>query len=263
MTITADTNQLLREQWVARQRKKRRRDLLLGTLRQCPAAREAVHGIAAECSLELFVGDNRATRAALKRAVRQLPFCERKTVPQRRPLVVSRPSKVLREPRRPTVVPGLVEPEPPAKSQAPMTTILDELGAHLRVGVHRYWALDWLHSTTGLDWPHCSEILRNLGFPVDEGAIAMIMAARTFWDRLAEFRRIHTNAVHLGEVEAAVGTWAFVESSELPAWLPGLEVPLMHRRATYLVRLVPCWRPFLDLDFHGLPSYRPLFTVPL
>jgi len=179
------------------------------------------------------------------------------------PRAVQRPTWILRERRRPALIPVLVEAEPPAKSQAPMTTIIDELGAHLRVGVHRYWALDWLHSTTGLDWPHCSEILRNLGAPVDEGAIAMIKNARTFWDRLEEFRRIHTNAIRLGEIDPAVGTWAYVEASELPGWLSGLDVPLMHRRKSYLVRVTPCGRPFLELDFHGFPSFRALFRVPL
>jgi len=91
----------------------------------------------------------------------------------------------------------------------------------------------------------------------------MIMNARAFWDRLAEFRRIYGNAVGLGQVEAAAGTWGFVEASELPAWLPGLEVPLMHRRETFLVRVVPCGRPFLELDVHAFPSYRALFRVPL
>ena len=144
-----------------------------------------------------------------------------------------------------------------------MTLILDDLEALLRTGKHRYPTLDWLHSITGLDWLQCAEILGGLGFPVDEAAIAMIENARAFWDGLAEFRRIYANAVRLGEVEAAVGTWTFVEASELPAWLPGLDVPRMHRRKSYLVRLVPCGRPFLEMDFHACPSYRPLFRVPL
>ena len=71
------------------------------------------------------------------------------------------------------------------------------------------------------------------------------------------------NAVQLGQVEPARGDWALIEASELPAWIPGMHVPKMHRRDTYLVRVVSRGRPLLALDFHGFPSYLPLFALPI
>jgi hypothetical protein len=180
-----------------------------------------------------------------------------------KPRVVVRPTWILRERNRPALVPGLVVSEPPPRSLTPMAEILGELEAILRSGKHRYWSLDWLHSVSGMEWSQCAAILSGVGVPVDDGAVEMIVGARAFWDQLGEFRRIYANAVRLGQVEAAVGDWAFVEAGELPGWLSGLHVPKMQRREIYLVRVVSRRGPLLSLEFHGSPSYRPLFTVPL
>jgi hypothetical protein len=146
------------------------------------------------------------------------------------PKIVARPTWVLRERHRPALFPGLVDPEPPPRSLEPVAAILDEVEAILRSGRHPYGLLDWLHSVSSLDWSRCAEVLRARGIVVDNEAVVMLNAAGGFWDQLDEFRRIYDNAVRLEQVEAAEGDWAAVEASELPAWLPGMHVPRMHRR---------------------------------
>ena len=137
---------------------------------------------------------------------------------------------------------------------------MDQLDTRIATGRHPYSTLDWLHGTTGFPWSRCAEILRARGLAVDDGAIEMLRRARRFWDRLDEFRPIYGNAVRLRQVAAAEGDWAIVEEAELQDWLPGLHVPHMHVRETFLVRVVLCgWSH--DLDFHSFPNYLPLFRV--
>ena len=238
--------------------------------------RRSVHSdpVVAECALatlpdrdiaHLHAGSVKQVRRVVNAARRRVPVEMPPTVENAMEMLraVARPTWVLRERHRPAVFPALVEQEPAPRSSAPMTVILGDLDAILQAGKHRYWALDWLHSVSGLDWAQCEAILGGLGVPVDQGAVQMVTFARTFWDRLAEFRRIHRNAVRLEQVEAAEGDWAWVEASELSDWLPGLQVPKMQRRESYHVRTVWCSNLLQCLDFHGCLSYKPLFTVPI
>ena len=237
--------------------------------------RQSIHSdpVVAECALSTLPDcDVAKLHAGSVRQVRRVVNAARRRVPNEVPLntereeetlrVVARPTWTLRERHRPALIPVMVESEPTPRSLAPMAAILCDLEAMLHAGKHHYWALDWLHAVSGLNWAQCAGILGGLGVPVDDGAVEMIAGARGFWNRLTEFRRIHGNAVRLGQIEQAEGAWAFVEAGELPDWLPGIHVPRMQRRKTYLVRVESCGRA-LDLDFHGCPSYRPLFTVPL
>jgi hypothetical protein len=255
--------QLRREKWAARQQKRRRRSVLLSTLRQCPDVREVMAAITDEAGVGLHAGTVKATKTALRRALRLVPIADQEAPINHVRLAFGRPTWVLRESHRPAIFPGLVDPERPPRSLAPVATILDELEAILRSGRHPYGLLDWLHSVSGLQWARCAEILHAHDCGVDNGAVEMIESARHFWDRLVGFRRIYHNAVRLGQVELAEGDWALAEDSDSSDWLPVLHVPRMHRRETYLVRVVSCGRPLLALDFHGFPSYLPLFTVPM
>lgn len=258
------TTQIQREEWVARQRKKRQRSALARVLSCCSGAREVVAAVADQAGGE-GIGRNTITHTALGKLLRRLPSKAQLTAeaPVRTPHVINRPAHTLCERHRPSVISALANPAPPPRSLAPLNEILELLDARITTGQHQYSTLDWLHSATGFSWGKCAEILRARDLAVDKGAVAMLTAARNFWDRLHEFQRIYHNAVRLGQVEAAEGDWGIVEAAELDDWLPGLHVPLMHRRSTYLVRVASHGRPLQNLDFHGWPSSLPLFRVPV
>jgi hypothetical protein len=90
----------------------------------------------------------------------------------------------------------------------------------------------------------------------------MLTAARGFWEQLARFRGVYAAAVRLGQIESADYEWALVDARELRGWLPGLQVPKMHLRTEYLVRLNSGPAPPIELDLHSV-TYRGLFRVPL
>jgi hypothetical protein len=178
------------------------------------------------------------------------------------PRAVACPTWVLRERNRPSLLPGLVPPNPAPTLAVPFITILDKLRNLRGTGACAFAALDWLHATTGLLWKDCADVFRSMGWPVDNGAVEMTRTARLFWNHFHEFRQLWANAVARQQIEEAEGLWGLVESQEVLHWLPGIRIPKMQRRSEYFVRISPRGGSLIHLDFHA-SSYRPLFRVPL
>jgi hypothetical protein len=148
----------------------------------------------------------------------------------------------------------------PEFSGKPLSEVLQEVEVMQATGETSFVILDHFHGRSGMPWSNCAAILRARGMPLDDASCAMAMVARHFWNQLAEFTRIHANAVSLKQIEGATGDWAFVEAPELDAWLPGIHVPAMHRREQYLVRISSRGGSLINVDFHAR-SYAALFRV--
>lgn len=254
--------QIQREEWVARQRKKRQRSALTHVLSRCASPREVIAAVTSEAGNVSGVGMNAVTHTGICKVLRRHPLSAHASRLQSVPRIIPRPTHVIRESHRPSLIPALADSTPPPRSLAPLNEILDQLDTRIATGQHPYAVLDWLHSITAIPWPRCAEVSRARGQSIDDDAVKMVSGARNFWDRLGEFRHTYRNAVALGQVPSVEGAWGIVDAAELAAWLPGLHVPRMHIRQTFLVRVVPRGK-WHDLDFHGFPSYRALFRLPM
>ena len=105
--------QIQREQWVARQRKKRQRSALADALSRCSGAREVLAAVRNEAAVEC-IGRNTMTNTALNKLLRRLPVQTRLTDEDAitTPRIINRPAHTLRERHRPAVLPVLVNPTP-------------------------------------------------------------------------------------------------------------------------------------------------------
>lgn len=175
---------------------------------------------------------------------------------------VEAPTRRIRSSKLPAVYPWLVcrnEPAPMSLVEA-LKNIPD---------VHVYAKLDWLHSTAGLDWDTCAELLHKRGHtrePIGGDVLAEMATARTFWKHWNEARKAYAAAVTLAQVRPARGEWGLVESTQLTLLFPGFQAPKAQARDQYLIRLKKDGTGIhasmlAKYEFHSVRGYKPLFTL--
>lgn len=178
---------------------------------------------------------------------------------------VPRPTRIVIEDHRPTILPALV-PQTPPEGPLSIEKAITAAKAHSVAKTPAFALLDAFKATTDLPWDSAATLLFNSGIlheRLSVDTISMAAAARCFWDRWQLARDTYQAAVHLGQVEAANGEWGLIEADQVGELLPRFSVPKSALRNEWLVRLIPKLpTSLIDLDFHAV-TYTPLFTVPM
>jgi hypothetical protein len=223
--------------------------------------------VTAEESLELLTAHLHRARSITKRLTRALRIGRRASdAPQSASCdpPLPRPTRVLREANRSVIFPQLLSGATAphrADSFSELIRFLREMPAR-EMSPHAM--LDFLARSSGLPWPVAAKVLHaERLIPAEFSAtdIDAIRGARTFWNRYEDGRIAYRGCLDAGEIKPVEGDWAFFESDELQALLPGVAMPRMFRRNSYLTNLVRNSEG-LCLDLHsrnGSPFGRHTF----
>jgi hypothetical protein len=131
-------------------------------------------------------------------------------------------------------------------------------------GATAHQLVDFMNHATGGSWQECREVVRAvLGQPdaVSDDQLVWLERARKFWRAVRMFGRYFRNAVAARHIRPAFGRWLFVPEEGLSCFLPGLQVPKMHKRVEYLIRVHHAeTERLVNLDFYST-DFLPLFRA--
>ena len=208
----------------------------------------------------IVLGRLESLRRSVKRARIRQWMLRQSAYTLRSPAVVDQhlpdlppPRAVLSRLNRSHVMPELVLPKPPkARTVASAISVVNQLH---RAGQPPSYLLDAL-TATGLKWEVASALLsRATGIALSESEVKAVAQARCFWVLFSEGRARHEALVSLGAAKRFQGDWAYFNSRELDALLPGIILPDHCQRKEYFGRYVYSEVPRLDLYS---ASYKPL-----
>jgi hypothetical protein len=125
-------------------------------------------------------------------------------------------------------------------------------------------ALDFFVGSCGIPWRESNELLFKQGLiptPLSPIEVDATRCARAFWNRYAEGRSTFTAMIAMGEITIETGDWAVFNFPKLREMLPGMSIPRLLRRQTYLTNLVREGSD-LCLDLYSYPGKLPLVRHP-
>ena len=181
------------------------------------------------------------------------------------PRKLQAPRQIIRKKRRPLLFLHLVNRNPPPVIVLNANMASAALILRYKRGAKPEQLADWLFRQGQMTWEQARDIVRRLPgmeTSLPDSVLAGLADARNFWSAAAAFEQRYKKAIEAKCVPKLRGRCLLVVAKELHLWLPDFQVPKMHRRHAYVVRMSKrrtCRA--LNLDFYSIHCL-PLFRLP-
>jgi hypothetical protein len=175
-----------------------------------------------------------------------------------------RPERILRARNRSQRCPGLLIAAVPLDRESSIVQAISEIKEKIQAGMSPVIALDFFVGSCDIPWQESNGLLAKCGLiptPLSPIEVDATRCARAFWNGYAEGRSMFTTMIAAGEITIERGDWAVFNSRKLRELLPGMSIPRLLRRQTYLTNLVREGSD-LCLDLYSYPGKLPLVRHP-